>query len=213
MIGILEVAFRAHGQPGPGVEGRAVLGAQTLARQRGVRPLSNVTGSARSAWAASQYVIATTATPLGIGTTSTTPGRAQHGVLVERLHLAAEHGALFHGRVQHPGHAEVQAEDGAAVQLGGQLNPRERSPEQRPVFCALSGGFSGGVSRAAASTSSPKVRTAAGRSVQDAAAFREAVSRRDAPALRRRPRSASPAPTRPSEAAGRRRPWCSRCCR
>jgi hypothetical protein len=38
-------------------------------------PSSKLTGSARRAWAASQYVFATTAIPLGIGTTSTTPGR------------------------------------------------------------------------------------------------------------------------------------------
>jgi hypothetical protein len=124
-------------------------------------PSSKLTGRSRSARAASQYVFPTTATPLGIGTTSTTPGRRSAGSLSNVLTWPPNTGLCFTAAYSIPGTRTSMPKTAVPLSFAGISTRGSGRPRSVQSFCAFRAGFSGGDSRAAASASSPNVRARA----------------------------------------------------
>src|SRR4029453_7414895 len=120
-------------------------------------PSSKLTRSARRARAASQYVLPTTAMPLGMGTTSTTPGRPRTDSLSNVFTWPPKTGLCFTAAYSIPGTRKSRPKTAVPFSLDGSSTRGRDRPRSFQSFGALRGGFSGDVCVAAASTSSPKL--------------------------------------------------------
>src|SRR5262249_49005378 len=179
-------AFGLHRLPSAAVKRGAVLRVQTLRAEARVRPVIESHFERLERLPRLPVLLRDNCYAVWNRHDINYTGQIDHRRFIEARDRAAVRRALFHRRVNHAGHAEVEAEDGAPVELRGQLNAPERFAEQLPFAFRFRSRLRGRDYFRRVFGNFAERQAAPARFVDDFAILREAFIGFDAPAAGRR---------------------------